>query len=207
MIRLRIWRRPEIERPAVAVEGVVNDLRRRLRCPGYGGQRREVRLQEHVSVGRVVLKRVVFLGILAGDGRGEDRRRHRHDGGGEELVGWHQLAAGDAGQIRRDALDIFDAPLLEPHLGLGEGFNAPLRVAFADPRRVLGLGRNQTHDRFLSLLAREGGSLFHPARPNARLCVSENADPLFVMTFSRWRNRILDAAGAGSGDKMPRARK
>ena len=106
--------RRDLDRAAVAVIGVVDDLRRRIGRPRHDGERREIGLEQDVAVGRVVLEALVVVGIVAGDRLRQDRARQRHGRPGEEFLDRHHLAAADPGLVGDDALDVLGAARRQP---------------------------------------------------------------------------------------------
>jgi hypothetical protein len=104
------------------VIGVVDDLRGRVALPRH--HRRASRSPARDACrGRRghSVELVVVLGVVAGDGLGEDRARHRHGRGVEELLHRHHLAAGDAGLVGDDAFDVLDAAGAKPVCGVLPG--------------------------------------------------------------------------------------
>ncbi|KAG1253164.1 hypothetical protein G6F65_017589 [Rhizopus arrhizus] len=92
---------------------VVDDLRRRVGGPGHHAHGVRVRTQDHVRIrrrGQVV----VIVGELARDRSGEDAFRQARAVIVRELVGGDDLAARVAGDVRHQAFDLGDPPLLQP---------------------------------------------------------------------------------------------
>jgi hypothetical protein len=88
---------------AIAVEAIVNHLRRRFRGPRHDPYGLRIRLQHDVDVRRI--HRALVLRIVPGDGLQEDRFRQTHALFFRKFLGGHQLAAGDTGHVRNDRLD------------------------------------------------------------------------------------------------------
>ncbi len=106
------WR--DLQRPAIRMVGVMDELRRRIDFPRHHRQRREIRFEQHVAIGSVVLETLVILRPVAADRLGEDRARHRHGRPGQEFLHRHHLPARDARLIGDDALDVLDMSLCQP---------------------------------------------------------------------------------------------
>lgn len=92
---------------------VVDDLRGRIGGPGDQAHGVGVRTQQHVGVGGRN-QVVVILGIIAGDGSGENAFRQPRAVIVRKLVSWNDLAARVAGDVRYEAFDFGDVAVLQP---------------------------------------------------------------------------------------------
>ncbi len=114
----------------------MNDLGGGLRRPGDLAKAGKIGPEFQVPVGGIEAEIAVLLGILARYGLHEDRGRQGHGCVDEEFRRRHDLAAGDAGQVRHQAFDLGHAAGIGPGLGfsdIGDG-----RGLFGDAVLFLG---------------------------------------------------------------------
>ncbi|MCY1233066.1 hypothetical protein D9M72_455850 [compost metagenome] len=91
----------------------------RLQRPGHEEYRIRVGTADHVDIGfvqQVVID--VVVDEITGDRLQQHAFRESHAAFSEELVGWGNLPAGDAGQIADQALHFGDFLLFQPLLQL-----------------------------------------------------------------------------------------
>ncbi len=109
--------RRQVHRRAVAVVAIVNHLRHRVFRPGHQADAVGVGQQDHVRVGG----RGDVVGKFAGHGLHQHRLGQAHAFIGAEFFARHDLAAGNAGEIRRHAFHFGDLMLFQPFAQLGHG--------------------------------------------------------------------------------------
>ncbi len=93
-------------RVALLVVDVVDDLKRHVGGPRNRLRGGEVRHQDHVGFGEFLPPR--HVGIIAGDGLGEDRVRQVEELLLGELRSGHRLALGHAGKVGDEAFDLVE---------------------------------------------------------------------------------------------------
>ena len=114
------------DRPAVAVEAVMNDLGGGFRGPGHHPHGLRIRLQHDVDVGRI--HGALIVRIVAGHRLQEYRLGQPHALLFGEFLGRHELAAGHAGHVRNDGFDFRDAVFFQELLNRA-GHKSPFNCA------------------------------------------------------------------------------
>ena len=117
--------RRDFDRATILMEGIMDHLRRRVRCPRHDRQGRIVRHQVNIAIGRVKRDAFIIIRIFAGDRLEKDRAGQRHFWRRNKLAHRHHLAASHTRHIGNDALDIFETTLLQPGTSLLGATDAP----------------------------------------------------------------------------------
>ena len=122
--------RRDVDGGAVGIDAVADHLGGRLLVPGHQADGRAVR--DHVDVAVLGAGHVLVVRKIAGHGLDEDRLWHPEAPiaqDAQELLGRQDLAAGDARQIRHQALHFGDPMILD------EGLQETHAVSAAEPGR------------------------------------------------------------------------
>ncbi len=113
------------DRPAVAVEAIMNHLRGGLRRPRHDAHRLRIRLEHDVDVRRI--HRALIVRIVAGDRLQENRLRQAHALLLGEFLRGHELAARHARHVRDDGFDFRDTVFFQELLNRA-GHKSPCQL-------------------------------------------------------------------------------
>ena len=152
---------------AADADHIADDLGRRIRLPRHDGESRKVGNQLQVAVAWLITEAGRLIRILAGDRVSVKSGRQGQRRVGGKLRRRHHLAARDACEVWRNALDILDATRPQPGDGL-------LPVVYA-AQRGQGWWRGLPAGRFQHRPCGWGGRRRFLARHEAPVCVDRSA--------------------------------